>query len=339
MMGGVLRSDDQRVRGRLPIDDLRHRVARALAESRVLGGPPSSVEHVPNWGNFVHASFRVRCGGRDVVAKLAWERDAISGLARWRALAPLLHERHRAPAMLGWLALAGTEYEGPLLEWIEGASPTARDDALVRSTGALLDGLHADADLASRLRAPVGIATCRDVFLGTFDERFRADLVIVEASPPPFVSARDLRWMREETERLADAARRSEAFSDPADVPCHGDLWVENLIVGPGGALAVLDWDGLALGDPALDWAAFLGPTRDHPVVARFADVPDATRRAPRWRARFAHHARAGLFDAALDGLADWVDADALGAGAAAMRVRKRASVESALAAYRATYA
>jgi aminoglycoside phosphotransferase (APT) family kinase protein len=37
----------------------------------------------------------------------------------------------------------------------------------------------------------------------------------------------------------------------------HGDLSTGNLLVGDGGdLLAVIDWDGAAIGDPALDWAA-----------------------------------------------------------------------------------
>ncbi len=46
----------------------------------------------------------------------------------------------------------------------------------------------------------------------------------------------------------------------PRPVPVHGDPVPGNLIVGPGGAASLIDWQCPALADPAEDLAAFLSP-------------------------------------------------------------------------------
>lgn len=70
----------------------------------------------------------------------------------------------------------------------------------------------------------------------------------------------------------------------------------------------MLDWDGLALGDPVMDWTMLLGPTRGDPrPVAgdRLAELPlnDVA------RARAPLYARASLLDWIIDPLADWIEA------------------------------
>ena len=56
----------------------------------------------------------------------------------------------------------------------------------------------------------------------------------------------------------ACVAAAREAAHAPISL-VHGDLSAGNLLVSPDGDLiAVLDWDGAALGDPAMDWAALV---------------------------------------------------------------------------------
>jgi len=57
----------------------------------------------------------------------------------------------------------------------------------------------------------------------------------------------------------------------------HGDLSAGNLMVsGDGILLAVIDWDGAALADPAMDWAALSANCSAATVAAMRANTPDA---------------------------------------------------------------
>lgn len=57
----------------------------------------------------------------------------------------------------------------------------------------------------------------------------------------------------------------------------HGDLSGGNLLVTPEGDLvAVIDWDGAALADPAMDWAALCANCPPQTVAQMREDTPDA---------------------------------------------------------------
>jgi aminoglycoside phosphotransferase (APT) family kinase protein len=95
----------------------------------------------------------------------------------------------------------------------------------------------------------------------------------------------------EERERFDDAFDR---FLDDDEqwrfAPCltHGDLGPEHVLVTPSGDLAgVIDWEELAVGDPAWDHAWLLGsvPAIGERVLAAYGGPPDATFRS---RARLA---------------------------------------------------
>lgn len=324
-----------------PLEELRARLAdRLVREAASLGLRAQGLEvaYVPNWGGFVNASFRATDGSRAVRVKLAHDPEALAGLRSWRELAPPLHERHRAPRMLGWIDVPGTPYEGPVFEWIEGGVPAARDARLVAEVGEALRRLHGDRDLAARLASRDGPRTCRDVFREGLRREFVEDLRAVGATRPPFVAAGDLEWMRDEAARIAADVAVEGAFDGPVEAPCHGDLWLDNLVCGGDGRLSILDWDGLALGDPALDWALLLGPSRADLRPARASDLPADLAADAGFRARFDLYARASLFDWALDGLADWIEAQVLGDGAEEVRREKERVSLAATAAYRAAY-
>ena len=324
-----------------PLVALRERLVAVLARAATdFGLDPRALQvaYVPNWGGFVNASFRAFDGTRAIRVKLAKEADTIARLRRWHDLAPILHARYRAPRMLGWLAVPGTAHEGPLFEWIDGEVPSARGRDLAREFGPILEALHADAELAARLGAESGRRTCRDAYLGGLHRRFLEDLAAVTVSPPPFLGGGDLEWMRDEVARLAADAWVEPAFEAPLVAPCHGDLWSENLLRSTEGRLTILDWDDLALGDPALDWALLLGPTRGDLRPAGAADLPARLAADLAFRARFDLLARASLFDWALDGLADWIEAGVLGPGASEVRREKERVSLAALEAYRRAY-
>ena len=65
--------------------------------------------------------------------------------------------------------------------------------------------------------------------------------------------------MRDETDRLQETADSIEAFHAPASDAVHGDLNEGNVVVTPN-AWFVVDWDDLALGDPAVEYAVLLWP-------------------------------------------------------------------------------
>jgi homoserine kinase type II len=50
-----------------------------------------------------------------------------------------------------------------------------------------------------------------------------------------------------------DTITRHEAAHQRGDVPVHGDLFADNLIVGPDGDLSIIDWETASLDDPLLD--------------------------------------------------------------------------------------
>jgi aminoglycoside phosphotransferase (APT) family kinase protein len=72
---------------------------------------------------------------------------------------------------------------------------------------------------------------------------------------------------------VAPTAQTERAARLASSVPTslmHGDLSLGNLMVsGDGDLVAVLDWDGAAIGDPALDWAALCSNLPDCAATLR----------------------------------------------------------------------
>ena len=74
--------------------------------------------------------------------------------------------------------------------------------------------------------------------------------------------------------RPSCVAAAEEAVRAPLSL-VHGDLSAGNLLVDSDGDLiAVLDWDGAALGDPAMDWAALVANCPPEVVAQMRADTP-----------------------------------------------------------------
>ena len=87
--------------------------------------------------------------------------------------------------------------------------------------------------------------------------------------------------MREESLRVEAAVTSMESFSRPAESPVHGDLWQDNILVADDGRIRIIDWDDLALGDPALEFAVLLEPIMDLNPDASLEDL--LQRPAGRW--------------------------------------------------------
>ena len=297
------------------------------------------VEYVLNWGGFVNRSFRVTDGRTLLHLKLANEPEYRDGLRRFWDLRPLMSERYSAPEPLAWIAVSGTAYAGVLSRWIHGTAPAFIDGPLAEEVVRTIARLHGDRELAERLRAPGDPATCAEVFRRAYGERFDVDLQGVEDARPPFVSAAMVEWLRGEIEAINAAVAAAPAFREPADAPTHGDLWIENLLVTGAGEWYLLDWDGLAPGDPAVDWAMLFGPTRTDVRTAADRALPPAITADAALRERLAIYARASLLDWTLDPLSDWIDAGEAPEHMNQVRAEKERIHRTALAAYRARYA
>lgn len=326
----------------LSIADLADLVAKQLGrEAHALGLTPGAVDltYVPNWGGFTNASFRASDGKTSVRLKLAADSEHVERLARWRSHEAVLRERYRAPRMIGWFSVLGTPREGPVFEWIDGRVIDAVDPRLLEEISDLLGRLHHDADLARCVARTGRAAACRTTYFDVYHDRFTEDLRIVGDARPPFLRAADFEWMGRETAALAGLVDGSAAFRRTTAAPIHGDLWLDNLIRAGDGRLFVLDWDRLGIGDPAFDWAVFLGPSRGALRPGSPTDLPPSLSCDPAFLERFDLYSRAALFDWALDGLSDWIEAAVLGEGAGAVRAAKEECTAAALSAYRERYA
>lgn len=281
-----------------------------------------TARYVLNWGGYGTPSFTVTDGRRAYHLKLAPESEDRQGLRQWWELRALLTARYHAPTAVAWIALPESGVEGLLFVHVEGSHPPPeRWSEPLDEVLALLPALHADPDLAARLPAAYG-PTYRDCFLDTYVHRLDEDLDIVEPEPPPFVSRELLDWMRRETRRLEALVRAEPAFDGPALAPVHGDLWTNNILVGSDG-WHLLDWDGLARGDPAMDYGMLLGPALEGATRRPLEDFPLVPRDAA-FRARIELYRRAYLLDWTVDVLADWVDAPRVPEHQEAMRARKQ---------------
>ena len=196
--------------------------------------------------------------------------------------------------------------------------------------------LHADLEVAARLPGP--IRSCAQAYLHSYHDRFTEDLEFVAADPPPFVSPDRLEWLRCQVDILEAQVRQSAAFGGPADRPVHGDLWLNNTLVDRDGRWYLLDWDGLGLSDPVIDWTMLFGPSRDHPRAATQEIVLLHAALDADERQRLAVYAQASQLDWVLDPLADWVQGGQEPEHGARVRAANEGIHRQALEAYQARY-
>jgi hypothetical protein len=274
-------------------------------------GPDAHVEHRANHAGAGKLSFAVHLDGRRIWAKVSADADEGASLATWSRVADVLAERHAAPPVLDVLAVDGRT--ALLFPYIDAPVATRAllheryDDA--RS---VLVGLHSDDALADLLGAPTTTAACfREVWL----ERFVADLDVIEG-----YVAKDLHaYLSDEVDELGALVDTLDA---PARSPVHGDPWHENFLVAPD-RLWLLDWEDLAIGDPALDDAILR-----HDAVGTDPD---------QWPEGPVHAVarRALMLDSVIDVAADWVEAGVLAGGDPQVRRRKETTYLAGLEAYR----
>jgi aminoglycoside phosphotransferase (APT) family kinase protein len=274
-------------------------------------GPDAHVEHRANHTGAGKLSFEVTVGRLRLWAKVSADADEAESLVTWSRAADVLAERHAAPPVLDVLAIDGRT--ALLFPYID--APVATRAMLHErydEARAVLAGLHSDEALADLLGPPTTTADCfREVWL----ERFVADLDVIEG-----YVAKDLHA------HLSDEVDELGALVDTLDAPArsavHGDPWHENFLLAPG-RLWLLDWEDLAIGDPALDDA-----------ILRH----DAVGTDPHHWPEDPVHAvarRALMLDSVIDVAADWVEARVLTGGDPLVRQRKEAAYLAGLEAYR----
>lgn len=298
------------------------------------------VNPILNWGGFVNASFTATDDCHTLHVKVATEPEMVACLRQWLTVHEQLTAAYHAPRLLDSFVLPEEEGMAVVFAHIAGSSPTLLDDELKGSLCQVLQRLHGDRILAAALgkTAPAG-RTCADAYLDLFHQRFIDDLAIIDANPPPFLSADRAHWLRGEADRLCARVRAAPAFMEPAEAPTHSDLWLENILCEPCGAFWILDWDDLALSDPAIDLAVLFGPTtaRPEPVTTE-SIAPGQYPLSAALRERLLIYGQATVLDWIIDPLADWVDADAAGPRAEEVRVEKRRIHEAALQVFHQRY-
>lgn len=271
------------------------------------------VRYVLNQGGFVNANFSAEDGRNRVHVKVAPAADQ-PALKRWLGLADELTARYRAPDVLGWLEVPGTGRAGLVFRHVAGRFMTREQGrAVMPQLAHKLASLHTDRKLFRKLTdVPHGE-------LG-FALMIREGVDLARSARPPFVRKTDLPWLEREREKTMKEIRRAQQDFRPAAI--YGDLWSNNVLVDRRGRWTLLDWDELAPGDPAIDWAMLaLTAATDRGFAAglrRLGTVPDDATVA---RAAAYHHAL--VFSYAVDLIADWCEADALPAKAEAIRKQK----------------
>ena len=223
-------------------EQLTAAVARLLAAT---SGPVEVTGLSRLSGGASREAWAFRAAGRDLILRrdppgrpgppgaMAHEADAMRACARAGLAVPEVVAADPEGAVLGTAGLVMGRVDGEAL-----ARRILRDDAyaaarprLAAQLGEFLAGLHAiDPGEVPGLDATDPLAAYRDAY-----EQ-------VDDASPTFEAAH--RWL--EANRPGPPAR---------PVVVHGDLRLGNVIVGPDGLRAVIDWELVHLGDPVEDLA------------------------------------------------------------------------------------
>lgn len=259
-----------------------------------------------NAGGFVNASFRIGDRARHYHLKLALDDENRAALRRWHSLGNLLAPYH-PPTIVDWIDLG--EVAGLVFEVAQGSCATLHGE-LLDAVLPVLRTLYADRALAKALQLAEE-CSARDCYLATLHDRFVEDLRVVAATPPPFVDSALLDWMTTEVERLRRDVGAAAAFDEVQTAAVHGDLWLNNILWSGSDDWTLLDWDDVAIGDPALDLATLLGPSADDLTPLKHAERARSVLTDAQW-ARLPLLGRATLLDWVIDPLADWIEAESV---------------------------
>jgi len=190
----------------------------------------------PLKGGFANSSFCLNCAEGDFVLTALDNHDPQSAaqLARWTRLLfrAGLPTAEVIAGMDGKDTLVAGERPFILKKMIPGHVVDPLPPDQMPAAGRLLARLHGISD--PDLDLPVGTRR--------LSESYRA---LIEGFPDQAF----VKWL---TDHLAEIDRK-EAAHHRDKVPVHGDLFADNLIVGPDGSLSIIDWETVTLDDPLLD--------------------------------------------------------------------------------------
>lgn len=270
-MPGVLHDDE------IPIDSgvVRALVARAMPQC--VGLP---VRRLPSSGSS-NALFRL---GEDLLVRLPRQPGGSATIekeAKWLpVIGPLLPVA--VPEVVGVFA---PDHDYPehwsVLRWIDGDHPEVVDpetpvdprrEGLAVNLAEVVTALR-QAEVPDEAVNDPDLRWYRGEPLATMDAETRGNLERCRALG-------DFEFDLDAAERLWDAAMRLPGVGEPTDPRWyHGDLAAENLLMREGRLAAVLDFGGLAIGDPAVDlvvaWEVLDPPARD--LFRRKVGVDDVT--------------------------------------------------------------
>jgi thiamine kinase-like enzyme len=153
-----------------------------------------------------------------------------------------------------------------------------------------------------------GPRSLRECWRLRYREQFEEDLKTVRRTTPAFVTDARLDWMEQESRKVLAFPDECDAFDGVTAAPCHWDIWPNNVMTEENGGWWVLDWDSLATGDDAEDYATLVWPfvySRNEDWRARLGDLGDRS-----FASRMDFHIRAIALDYLIDVLADWVECD-----------------------------
>ncbi|MBS2003760.1 MAG: aminoglycoside phosphotransferase family protein [Cyanobacteria bacterium SZAS LIN-5] len=326
------------------LDSLRSSLQQQLIEQAnrlELNRDTIELNYVLNWGGFVNASFTATDGRKTFHIKVSQSQESDESLRRWCNVHRPLEQKYHAPKILLNMQLHETDREVIVFEQIRGEPPKALTRTLSDKILSVLQRLHSDSGLAREIdggrRSERSYADC---YKATFHDRFTEDLAIIESNLPPFVDRKCFDWMQFQAEHLLQSVESSTAFQNTTRHLAHGDLWLNNILVDGEENFWILDWDDLAVSDPALDLVMLLGPS-----VEDIQPFEITKQKVPSYpidecmEERLELYAPARLLDWVIDPLADYIEAES--APAVADEVRRKNQHFHALArtAYESRYA
>ncbi len=299
------------------------------------------LSYVLNWGGFVNASFSLTDGNHNFHIKVSQSAESDESLRRWCKVHHLLELNYHAPKILLNFQMNGTGREVLVFEHINGASPKSMTVQLAQKVLPVLSRLHTDATIAEQLSGgTIPERTYADCYKATFHERFTEDLALIENNLPPFVNQKCFDWMKQTAEQLLKSVKSSTEFQRKTHRLAHGDLWLNNVLVDKSDNFWILDWDDLAISDPAMDLTMLLGPSvediRPFEITRRTApDYPIDNA----MESRLKIYSPARLLDWVIDPLADYIEAESAPAVADEVRSKNKLFHIKAKTAFESQYA